>query len=489
MYVYQTYSDYYKIHILHEEAYNQIRIIFSKYSKKLILRFISSVLMDLDRTLNYDETALAYVHTRYLRMGGVINIIHRRATHLLSQMFYSYHDFSESDSSSIVRTADTLNLYLYANTILSIAEREDYSSDLKVFFNSYKYSNDYIDNFDLQNIFYFYSKFYRKLESSMHFEAFNTAVIEEVNVSLKDFTNSLEAMYMRTGNFDKSIMKENFEIDFDDTYLYWSNRIPKIPIPFEYKLLMEKPIIKSGDEQFIVCSQYFITLAIAKKIYFILRKIDAQKFGNEFGKIVEEVISEYLGQALSNETCKTINLKYDDNKEYGDFGIVMDKLVFLFEIKSGTLSLAEKYEQDLDKFKVGFDNKFVNKGVIQQLKILKEINDDYAKFCLVTGLDESVNYRFIPILLFLDEEFFCNGFNQYLRSRYVETMIEHQYFFPNIISARVNSSLILNELKSAIEYHKDPQKILYSIYFYAAFYNIKDITYKPYEFFVHTFLM
>lgn len=322
------------------------------------------------------------------------------------------------------------------------------------------------------------------MKKSENYDSFNDIVLKEAKVSIDEFATQLEIMYLKKGTFNLEILKDNFEINCEDTLRYWNTRNPKTPIPFDYKVLSEKPFVKFQGNSYILLSQYFILLALAKKIYFILRGLDAQKFGNEFGRIVEDVLTQYLRNSLENDKFRGLNLKFNKNKEYADFGIVMDDTVFLFEIKSGMLSLREKYEQEIEKFKEGFDNRFVNKkGIVQQLNRLKEIDNNYGKFCTVTGLDENVKYRIIPILLFLDEEFFCPGFNKYLRKRFIEKKTDLNIEFKNIRCARSNSSIIFNELKSSIDYLKEPEKILYSIYFYTVFFDAKEIAYQPYEFF------
>lgn len=438
--------------------------------------------------MDYSSNTLLKIHKKYLGLDNVNYIIHRRAIHLLSQIFYSFDNYSRCDTSTSLSAIDTFQVFLFSNTILDIVEGQDFTSDLKIFYNSYKSSSDYINNFDLHNVFYFYIQFYKELKKSENYNSFNNIVLKEAKVSIDEFATQLEIMYLRKGTFNLEILKDNFEINCEDTLRYWNMRNPKTPIPFEYKVLSEKPFVKFQGNSYILLSQYFILLALAKKIYFVLRGLDAQKFGNEFGKIVEAVLTQYLRNSLENKICREINLKYDKNKEYADFGVVMDEIVFLFEIKSGMLSLAEKYEPDIEKFKERFDNKFVNKkGVVQQLNRLKEIHEDYKKFRKVTGLDENVKYRIIPILLFLDEEFFCTGFNQYIRSQFMDKKTELKIEIQNIRCARYNSSIVLSELKSSIDYLKEPQKILYSIYFYTIFFDVKDIGYHPYEFFTQEY--
>lgn len=154
---YYTYVDEYKTKISQEKAEEEIKVIFSKYPKELILKFISSLLSDIDRDLDYSPNTLLKIHKKYLGIDNVNNIIHRRAIHLLSQIFYSFDNYSWCDSSTALSVIDTFRVFLFSNTILDIVEGQDFTSDLKIFYNSYKSSSDYINNFDLHNIFFLYT--------------------------------------------------------------------------------------------------------------------------------------------------------------------------------------------------------------------------------------------------------------------------------------------------------------------------------------------
>lgn len=487
---YCTYEDFYKKEISESECLEEIYNIFFKYDKEVVLAFLGHFLKEISVS---PDPLLKDLHARYLDITISRPIIHRRAVHLLSQVFFSCNTFSQGDVKEVLSYEDSRNVILCANSILNHSESTSSQYDdgeitpIKILHNSIKFSNDMINSEDIRNIFYFYIKFYKGLKKSSQYENFNKFVNEKLSINIEQIIDLLESIYLRKKSSTFEHLEKNFKIDIQDTYKIWENRIPKIEIPFAYNVIQTYPLIGSKDKNYQVCSFEFIILALCQKVYHLLRGINrGQTFGTDFGHIVEDVVIDELSYYLTdNKKCiKIENLKVptsDGDIQIADFGVIMDDNIFLFEIKSGMLRLDEKYEKDLQKFQEAIDKRYVNKeGVTQQLKRLNDLNRHYHKFCLQNNLNSSLKYSIVPILIFLDNDLTVSGFNKYLGDKFIEKKEQTILEMENINFSRNNSSITLLEFKACADYLKNSPKILESIWEYNSNFDKSFISYFPY---------
>lgn len=490
---YYTYYDEFKLNISIEDALERIYFIFSNYQKKIILGFITNFINEIG--FDHSVENLKVVHMKYFKRDDK-NIIHRRSVHLLAQVFFSFNNFSEENNNELTYV-DVSILFLLANQILDITEGSDYSSDLRVLFNSYKFSNDLVNDHDVLCSFYFYAKFYKELTNSPNRDEFNKLLKEKLNITIIKYSQILEDRSSNKKTISKKFLKKLFTLNINLTFTKWQKREPIINIPFEYRMLetfpliyYKKPLLKFfpllffKTETYCVCDPHFMMNSIAKKIYNTLSTI---KFRSEFGIVAEKVIREYMEGNLVNSNCKFINLERKDlngkkEYEYGDFGILIENMLFLFEIKAGILGLEKKYESNIDEFQKNFNSRYVDKkGVRQQIKILKEIDKNFELFCSTANINLNKKYQIIPVLLFLDDEFIAAGLNKYVGNEFRRILPEYEIKGKNIFLPENNSSLTLNELKLAIDRLKSPEKVLETIFKYNNNFHNRKISLLCYE--------
>ncbi|MBX7046810.1 MAG: hypothetical protein K1X86_13345 [Ignavibacteria bacterium] len=444
-----------------------------------------------------DDPYLQELHEKFLGIKINRPIAHRRAMHLLSQVFFSYSNFSEIDSRNVLSPQDSRNLFLSANSILNHTEGTTYKdisnkvTAIKILHNSIKFSNDLINNEDVRNIFYYYINFYKELKHSAKYEYFNSIVTDKTNLNIDKIIELLESLYLRKGKSAFNFLQESFSLNINNTFSAWESRIPKVNIPYCYPLLQTFPLIENNKEFHPVCSFEFMILSVCKKMYHTLRAVNKGKdFGTEFGYAVEKVIVRELTNSFTNNNCKIINnllLNLHNRKiQLADFGVLMDNNIFLFEIKSGMLRVEEKYEDDIEKFENGIKKRYVdNEGVNQQVKRIIDLDTYYYKFCELNKLDSNIRYKVIPIIIFLDDDLTVTGFNKYLGDKFLEINEKCNLDLKNISCSKNNSTITLIELKSCIESINNSSKVLQSLWEYNQNFDKSFISYFTYSYYVY----
>jgi len=482
---YCTYFDKHKKKISNKKAFAGINVIYSEYSKNLIMLFISSLMGNIG--VENSPVTLIKIHEHYLG-EKTDNVIHRRAIHLLSQIFFSCTNFSKFDYAYKISHEDTYNLFLFANTILNGVEgykklsEDEIPSSIQFFHTAYRFSNDLITNQDVRILFLFYHRFYEKLRTTKSKNQYDIIIKNTVGINLEIYSDILNQLYNRKKKIAYNFVIKNFSVLFEDTNKKWLTRKPKIKIPFEYRFLQTNSIVIYEFRPYWMCSIPFIFAAMAKKPYHIFRGSGNLNFGNDFGNSVENTFCEFFDEKLLNRNCLKISELKIRNVELADYGILYKNNLLLFEIKSSMLSLKEKYEQNLGKFQNAIDDKYVNSsGVTQQLKRIKNLDEYYELFCKKNNLSNSIPYNIIPIILFLDEEFIALGVNKYFGERFISKRSELEYEFKKINCHKNNTALTFNELYSSIEELQNPEDVLKSIILYNINFNNINISMFPYE--------
>lgn len=135
------------------------------------------------------------------------------------------------------------------------------------------------------------------------------------------------------------------------------------------------------------------------------------------------------------------------NMEYADFGIKYKDKIFLFEIKSSVLNQRIRFSSDYPTFIKSFNDKFVIKeGLDQQVKTLKKNDTELDLFRERTGIKNTNQLKFYPILLVFDESFQALCTNSYLNNRF-QIMKRVNNFIPQKIHlSNTHSTITFNEI-------------------------------------------
>lgn len=481
-----TFSQAYKTTISLEEAFRKIYSIFSKNTKRNILYFISELVM----AINLENSAenLQPLQYKYLQLETELNIIHKRALLLLSQIFFSFDAFSNNKNLKVT-VQEARDLFLCANEILNLSESsKDRNSDIKLFYNFHKFAIDLISVSDINCFSNFYPKIYNLLKISDNFYDYNKSVEEVLGTGIENYTSEVIKMMNNAGKVGYKIVKENFSIPFSKTYLEWTKRTPQLQIPYEYKFLQTFPVVLLDNETFPICTIDLLFIAMIKKIYFILRGRYPSQFGKDWGKIVENEISNYFREKIVGKEIREIqNLYISINGkeiELADFGIILNNTIFLIEVKSGMLSLNEKYSPSMDEFKKAIDKRYVEKeGINQELNRLQDLDNNFDFFCIQNNIDPSLKYNLIPIVIFLDDDLSCMGANKYFGNQFILKKEERKIKFEKF-KCEVNTIMTFVEFIQTIEEIKEPLKILNSLIEYNMEFFNDQVSYYPYTHFV-----
>lgn len=168
-----------------------------------------------------------------------------------------------------------------------------------------------------------------------------------------------------------------------------------------------------------------------------------------------------------------------DDFEYADFGVIHNKSILLFEIKSTLMGLNLRYESTTKMFFQEFDKRYASKksGAGQQVERILNINKDFESFCKLTGLSINQKYSVYNILLVFDDTLSAEGSNFYIRNKY-ETFISKEHKAITKIHTPIRNSLLtFNELHSLNKELKSSQERIQFL-----------IEYNKYDFSFNSFL-
>jgi len=130
----------------------------------------------------------------------------------------------------------------------------------------------------------------------------------------------------------------------------WSSKLGK-------QHFNSKPfILTDRSKEYILISTYLLSTQIADVLYWLLRdyhKNDAQVFPNKFGDMFEDYFSELAREYLEKVTWYKIP---ETKRKRADFYVEFEDVVFLFELKSGIMSINAKQQnpdvEEVTKFVV-----------------------------------------------------------------------------------------------------------------------------------------
>lgn len=383
------------------------------------------------------------------KLNGII--IHRRCILVFIQFLYSIREEEFSENNKISKK-NFLDILLSINSIINLTEDNRGAFQLmrkkKSFFFWFRIVHASFTINDLQGNLLFFEKFYKKLIEIKKYDEYNSLIKEKIGINIKDFIEELRSLIEGEPKIKLlEIVKKIGSIDSDKMHQLWDNRQPKFEIPLEYNFIKKYPVLNIGDKSFIF-DKYTLIELLFQNIYSSISSYDNQNFKREFGKkVAEPVITSFLKETFCDgENIKSI--KIDTKKyEFGDFALLNEKDIYLFEIKTTFLNIKSKYTVNYSWFFNELEDKLIKKeGVNQQIKKLIRIDEDFEDFCKLSSIDKKIKYTIYPILLLFDESFQAFRCNWYFNYRFSQILKDHKAKFNMIKLSNCNMIITLNEL-------------------------------------------
>ena len=439
-----------------------IKEILKNYDKESLFRTFSSIAQSLGLGNDY-ESILAYQQLQFnIHPNRNIILIHRLAVNVVFQYLFSTED-EEFGNRKDVLPNDIKLLFLCANQLTEFVENEtlDIAKSIgkKLFFTSIKtilFSNT---KDDLQGGFMLFKKYYLKI-INLNMELYNSVIKDKYGFEISDYVKILELIEQR--NYPKvfELFDKYAIVEFNKTYQYWEARQPKFAIPKELAFLQKYPLIKINDE-YLVTDIHNLLSSLFKNLYRTLLEYDNISFKGDFGKhIVEPTIIDLIKERFVDENVKA--LKVGSKKiEYGDFGLLYDDSIFLFEIKSSLMNDASVFTDNYEAFMKIFNDKFVIKeGIRQQVKKIQLIDNNLEHFCSLSGIDPNIKYTIYPIMLSFDESLMSICCNWYLSMRFEVFRKLCKLHLHSIKLANCHSTITFNELYRMLYIEREPSERL-----------------------------
>ncbi len=448
---YYKHSDYYGFKKELSYYFSLIEHIFSKYNSITILNLISKISQEIG--IDNEPNNLTRIQNQ-ITIPIDNNIwLHRRSLSTLVQIFCSRKHKQDDINLYNVQGTDILELFLCSNDIIEASEEKllpEINDPIeRILFVSFKWIGDLLTATDIQASTNIFKKFYDVISSSESFSHYCSIFASNTGLKFSSYIELLD-------NFSKQkFSKYNFEqlsellaVNFHDLSCKWDSRRPKLEIPFEYRFLETFPLIKL-EENLYVLGLHLLFIGLLRKGYHCLSGTNEGKnFRESFGsQIVEPTIKEYLRELLIDNTTKELKVS-KNNFEYADFGVILNKSILLFEIKSTLMGLNLRYESTPKKFFQEFDKRYASKesGAGQQVEKILEINKDFESFCKLAELSINHKYEVYNILLVFDETLAAEGSNFYIRNKYEAFISKNYNTITKIHTQNRNSLLTFNDL-------------------------------------------
>lgn len=426
-----------------------IKTIMLSYKMEMILRALSTVSIEIGSVNELDKLLKLQKDFFQIPKDFPEIFVHKRATLTLFQLIYSFADeqFGQSDK---VSKRDLFLLYCLVNDLLNDREYIDIPKPVntKMFFSSFKIIHTSFNNYDSQATHYFFVEYYNTILTLDDKDKYEEVIRNGLKIEFHDLIKILKSLSSGSSEGIFNLIKEITSININEISTKWRDRVPKLPIPFEFGFLERYPLIKVNEDVLLTDFDNLFN-SIVRSAYELLCYQDYSKFKSEFGKnIVEPVLIKLLEEMFMSDDIEIFKVSFT-NIEYADFGIRYKNKIFLFEIKSSVLNQNIRFSSDYPTFIKSFNDKFVLKeGLDQQVKTLKKIDTELGLFRERTGIKNTNQLNFYPILLVFDESFqaFCT--NSYLNNRF-QIMKRVNDFIPQKIHlANTHSTITFNEIYS-----------------------------------------
>lgn len=234
----------------------------------------------------------------------------------------------------------------------------------------------------------------KNYEVLMH-DFINSLVINNHISELKDSNDTSKKDFYYLRNFPFYVSKDGFlnllNVNFLVDHIFQS-------VYFEFKNLIEKNISKKEADNF-------------KSTYSLEFSQDQL-----FRKTIEYCFND-------NRMIKEPGTSSGNSKDHSDFYIRKDKYIYLFEFKDYLLPMNLKYSMDFEEINKYLEDRFVSKaGIVQILKVIKNIEQGGFEFDRLTGLDNFENGKIIiqPVIVFSDLALSFDGLNNIMNKYFRE---------------------------------------------------------------------
>ena len=409
---YYTFSDEFQMEVGQDFCINTILKIIKTYKKEPLFRAFSSIAMKIGVANDYYKILDLQKEMLNIPTLKKSVIIHRQATCIIFQFLLSIPD-QEFGYTEEIRLNDIFLLFILANQISDLKESEHLavmaSSGKKMFFTNIKSIHFTNTKDDLQAGFFLFKKYYKRIVELNKYE-FSTVI--------SDYIVILETIEDRKYTEIFNLFDKYAVLNFEDSNKAWWAREPKFGIPNEFPFLQKYPLIKIKNE-YLVTDVHSIFSSLIKNLYQVLIEYDNILFKGEFGKkVVEKTIIELIVETFVDDKVK--ELKVGSKKyEYGDFGLLYENYIFLFEIKTSLLNNNTIYTNRYDIFMKIFNDKFIKaEGVHQQVQKIKHIESHFEHFCSLSKIDPKKKYTIYPVLVSFDESLMSFHCNWYISTRF-----------------------------------------------------------------------
>ena len=418
-----TYNDVYKKDISSNDSVFYIKLIFRNYRKDVILSFLGYISQQIG-VVNTPTSLLKIQEYFGIQSNGLA--INPRSILVLYQIFYDSIFFKEDSTDEGLQTNHVSLLFLYANQILNKTDFEKGKIgpsviNIQLLMSMMKLYVGSINAYEINTMEEYYLLFYEKLATSERSTEFNKVLIRNTNMDIHKF---IDVFYEMKENKHINSPFELFDkfavLKFEDITAVWKDRKPILPIPNEYRFLEQYPLIKRNDLYYGV-PPIQIFMSLIRKPYHVLSNDPSTKdtFRAFWGtNIVEPIIKQFIKRIF--ECPNTFVIDIDFQKKIGfepaDVVIVNDDDIFLLEIKSGYMGLADRYSASVEKFKNEFEKKYVynSSGKHQLLNQLGIFDRQYNKIIKMLGIDINKKYKVFSCSVVFDEALTMIGFKRYL---------------------------------------------------------------------------
>ena len=436
---YWSYRKEYGQVLLIDECKEKIYSILHSYKRELFINFISHIAVRFG--INNDGEMVRNIQFELIGIDINKPLIHRSALNVLYQILIEYRDFSESDNRKTINARDIYDLFLLLNEFWDIEyddlmNYKNYNETQRLVFFGIKLFYGIVSPEDVQAKSFYFRKIYDEIYNSGNFKNEIGIFEKSFNMSFNDYRRILTCLSEReNGKEIYNLLNEKFSLDINEVERKWDERDPKLPIPYEFKFMIDYPILFSGNKKYVLNSYYLFLSLIMRCYYILCNKNVTPNFRGTINKdIFENIIKDFLSEIFIDKNIKKINLNYSKNKEYADWGMVWKNFIFLFEIKAGTISIQKKYGKDIEKFYKELSKKYIEEqGIIQQIKSFEEIDKNYDDFCKRCKIKTrrflffKKTYTIFPILLLYDDIFEIPAVNDYMRNKYLELIIKRKF--------------------------------------------------------------
>jgi len=314
---------------------------------------------------------------------------------------------------------------------MDVAQKYYFNPVKDIFEQSYKlkYFDEFLKN-DIEIGGKYYEEFikHKNVTSLLEIIKFTWNVYFKI-ISFKKVFESENVKYIINVDDNDQLILEYFDsisIIEDELKIYKQNYKE---FDLDFKLIREKPLFKLNEKQFVVLSSnYFadkIFLSLMFEYFKFIKQCGFAKKFEDFKSYYSEIfVEKYLLQTLLDFVFEKVKidikqsgdiLKKKDkyNKDYSDYYIRKKNKILLFECKDRLMKAETKYSYDFEKVSKDINEKFIEVGVDQFLKIIMSISNLEIPFEILKDVDLK-NLIIIPIIVYTDITYSARGINQYI---------------------------------------------------------------------------